>query len=234
MAEMQDDAGNHGIKEDAESKLAKAIFSEIYAHGIWGKSENHGGGRYYSGAGSHMPTFAEPYIRQVAQYLGTFPKKPDVADLGCGDFAIGSQIRPYCGRYIAGDIVDDVIAYNRQRFTDLDVDFQVLNLAESPLPGADIVFVRQVFQHLSNAMIQKSLDNIRRSYPILVLTEHVPGGNAFVPNMDMAINADIRMVQGSGVVITAPPFSVPVKSQTVICDVDLGTSRVVTTVYEFA
>lgn len=86
--------------------------------------------------------------------------KPDVVDLGCGDFKVGSQLRPWCGRYTACDVVPDLIAFNRTAFTQLDVDFRVLDMVEDPLPAGDVVFVRQVLQHLSNAAISKAIAKI--------------------------------------------------------------------------
>jgi len=47
-----------------------------------------------------------------------------------------------------------------------------------------VVFIRQVLQHLSNAHILRAIPKIAASYRFLVLTEHLPLGEAFTPNLD--------------------------------------------------
>ncbi len=102
------------------------------------------------------------------------PQKPDVMDLGCGDFNIGSQIRGFCEKYIACDIVDSLIAQNRVIYENLNVDFRIFDLTAEKCETVDIVFLRQVLQHLSNDDIKKGLRNIIPYCKYLVLTEHWP------------------------------------------------------------
>lgn len=98
---------------------SRDIFAEIYSAGLWGGTQD---GDFYSGVGSHDPALTGPYVASVSDWLKSIGT-PDVVDLGCGDFAIGSQLRPYCGHFIAADIVPPLIERNRQRFASLDVDF---------------------------------------------------------------------------------------------------------------
>jgi hypothetical protein len=74
-------------------------------------------------------------------------------DLGCGDFNVGSQLRPYCSEYVACDIVQSLIERNKLKFADRGVEFRALDMASDPLPAGDVVFIRQVLQHMSNAQI---------------------------------------------------------------------------------
>ena len=146
------------------------------------------------------------YVNAVSEFLRGLGK-PDVVDLGCGDFKVGSQIRPLCGRYTACDVVPELIDFNRGAYEQLDVDFRVLDITADALPEGDVVFVRQVFQHLSNAAIAKAMAKIVAHYKYLVLTEHVPALAGFVPNVDIATGAGTRLQIGSGVVLTSPPFN---------------------------
>ena len=91
-----------------KSLSTKEIFSEIYQKNLWGKSDNPDQ-PYYSGAGSHDKAITSVYLESVSSFLQTFSTKPAVVDLGCGDFFIGSQLRPYCGQYIACDTVSELI-----------------------------------------------------------------------------------------------------------------------------
>ena len=52
-----------------------------------------------------------PAIDLLAQ-VGPLPPGA-VVDLGCGDFTVGSKIRPLCGAYVACDVAAPVIAWNQ-------------------------------------------------------------------------------------------------------------------------
>ena len=80
------------------------IFKKIYDEKIWTPEKEKEKYKYYSGLGSYESVFINDYINKVKKYLKTLSKKPNVVDLGCGDFNIGSKIRKYCNKYIAIDI----------------------------------------------------------------------------------------------------------------------------------
>ena len=65
------------------------VFSKIYREGAWGASDKEGQ-TFYSGSGSHDSAIVSEYVASVNAFLKTLPEKPDVVDLGCGDFAVGS------------------------------------------------------------------------------------------------------------------------------------------------
>jgi len=201
-----------------KSVSTKDIFSEIYQKSLWGKSDNPDQ-PYYSGAGSHDKAITSVYLENVSSFLQTFSTKPAVVDLGCGDFFVGSQLRSYCGQYIACDIVPELIEYNKIKYNDLDVDFKNLDLITETLPVGDIVFIRQVLQHLSNEQIQKLISKLS-SYRYLILTEHLPKLKTFVPNLDKKPGSGIRLGYHSGIVLTLPPFHLKVVNEQVLCEVE--------------
>ena len=200
-----------------KSLNVQEIFSEIYEKALWGKSEDpeH---RYYSGTGSHDKNITNIYIDNVAHFLKSLPTKPNVVDLGCGDFLVGSQIRAYCNNLVACDIVPQLIEYNKQKYVDLNVDFRVLNLITDQLPVGDIVFIRQVLQHLSNEQIQKIIPKLHLNYSYLFLTEHLPISKSFSYNLDIPTGPYIRIAFNSGVVLTAPPFNLKTLGEQIICE----------------
>jgi len=210
----------------------KEIFHRIYTDGTWNASQGQTG--FYSGSGSHSQALVAPYVEAVAKFLRTLPNKPVVADLGCGDFAVGSQLRPLCSQYIACDVVEPLIEQNRKRFASLDVDFRALDITADALPPADVAFVRQVLQHLSNAHVQSMVAKAARAYHFLIVTEHLPA-QSFVPNRDKPAGPHVRINSGgppSGVVLTEPPFNLHPLRESVLCEVRdyLGVIR--TTLYE--
>jgi SAM-dependent methyltransferase len=214
------------------SLSTKDIFTKIYNEGAWGQSDDKGQAMY-SGTGSHNDALVAPYIDAVRTFLKTYAAKPDVVDLGCGNFYLGSRLRDLCGRYTACDIVEPVIASNKAAFADLDVDFRVVDMARDALPAADVVFVRQVFQHLSNAEIGRALEQIKEKYRVLVLTEHLPKGT-FTPNIDKATGPDIRLGFNSGVVLTSAPFNLVPKETSLLCEVEENGGIIRTLCYRLA
>jgi hypothetical protein len=157
-----------------------------------------------------------PYVGAAGRFLHSLPSPPSVVDLGCEDFNVGAQLRPYCGRYVACDVVPALIQRNKEMYAAVQVDFRCLDIIEDDLPDGDIAFLRQVPQHLNNAQISKVVQKLYR-YKFLVLTEHVPTNRGFPPNRDKATGGGVRLSEGSGVVVTEPPFLLKAKSESVLC-----------------
>ena len=204
-------------------------FSIVYSDGLWGRS-GESAHPFSSGTGSHDQEIVSAYVSSVIDWIGSFPEKPDVVDVGCGDFHVGSRIRPACGRYSAFDCVPSLIESNRLRWASHGVEFELLDISsDSPHP-ADIVFVRQVFQHLPNELIAQALTRLTGTCTWLVVTEHLPDGE-FVANADKAIGPDIRCTSGSGVVLTDPPFSLKPIETLERCRVSAASGSIVTMAY---
>ena len=201
----------------------KEIFTHIYDNNVWVSPDRNV--KYYSGGGSHEPQIVLPYVEAVTKLLGLFSSPPNVVDLGCGDFAVGSKYRHACNRYIACDIVDGLIEHNKVVYKDLNVDFRVLNIVEDEIPDGDIVFIRQVLQHLSNASIKKIIDKVSKKFKHIVITDNIHSGEDAVPNIDIEDGHKCR--HKSGVVLTQPPFNLKPSAEFRICAVN----SIVTTLY---
>lgn len=184
-----------------ENLSPKELFERIYEDRIWGASSDPTD-CLISGGGSHTPEFVTAYVAGLEKFLRTFPVKPDVVGLGCEDFAVGSQIRSQYATYIACDIVEPLIRRNCERFASLDVDFRVLDITADPLPAGQMVFIRQVLQHLSNSQIQSTIAKIPGTYRYLVLTEHLPASGTFVPNLDKPAGPHTRLEAGGARVLS--------------------------------
>jgi SAM-dependent methyltransferase len=198
-----------------EGRPVEEIFAAIYRERRWGAGADAIGDGFSSGDGTHTSSVVLPYISAVRIFLESLPCPPSVVDLGCGDFNVGQQLRPFCGPYVACDVVPPLIERNKQKFADGNVDFRSLDIIDDELPEGDIVFLRQVLQHLNNAQILRIVPKLYR-YRFLVLTEHLPANGAFPPNLDKPTGAGTRLPQNSGVVLTASPFSLRVKSESVL------------------
>lgn len=209
-------------KREYANLSTRQIFTRIYAEGTWGR-DSANTSVFFSGTGSRTNGVVDPYVRAAAKVLADIAaakqRKPDAVDLGCGDFHVGAQLRPHCGSYTACDIVEPLITYNKEKFRHLDVDFLQLDLVVDPLPSGDIVFLRQVLQHLSNKQISAALPRLFAKYEFILVTEHLPATEPFRPNLDKPTGANIRPSLSSGVVLTQPPFNISVKQETRICEV---------------
>ena len=114
--------------------------------------------------------------------------------------------------------------------------FEVLDIVRDPLPEGDVVFIRQVFQHLSNAHIAAVIRKLHRC-PRWIVTEHLPAGSDFVANLDKHPGLNIRLdapeAGGSGVVLTAPPFNIRPAGEQILCEVPSYGGVIRTTAYRF-
>ena len=194
------------------------IFKEIYLQKLWTPEYLKSDYQFYSGVGTYLPELIDVYISEVKIFLLSLPKKPDVVDLGCGDFTIGSKLRKFCNNYIAVDIFDEIINYNKTKYEDLNVDFRALDITSDKLPSGDVGFVRQVLQHLSNESIVNFVKAIKNKYKYLIITEHFPSSKNFVANLDKPTGPDVRLYDKSAVILTKPPFNLRVIKDTDVCE----------------
>ncbi len=215
------------IDESFKGRPPEQVFSEIYARGMWGRGAD---GALASGEGSHRSAITGPYVEAVRAFLKQFPRPADVVDLGCGDFAVGSRIRDLCGRYIACDVVPAVIAQNCKAFADSDVEFRQIDIVADALPPGGVAFIRQVLQHLSNAQIAAVAAKLP-AYRTVIVTEHLSPSAKLAPNLDKPAGPGTRL--SSGVILTAPPFSLKPRRATVLCTVPVDDGVIETIAYEF-
>jgi hypothetical protein len=189
-------------------------FDEVYRRGLW-KS-----GDAYSGPGSEG-LLADRYVALVQDYAATH-KLRTVVDAGCGDFFVGSRLASSFDGYTALDVSPLIIEINKRRYVDPNmqhVSFGVADMTSTTFPRADLILIRQVLQHLTNAQIERILSNLEASeWRRALITEDVsrPGNNP-IPNLDMpSHSARTRIPLGSGVFIDEPPFNRAAKRLAVI------------------
>lgn len=200
--------------EKYEGLPVEKVFSDIYRTKEWGGDD----GEFYSGTGSHDPAVVAPYVAAVRCIMQSLPRKPVIVDIGSGDFNIGSHFIEQAAHYFACDVVPELQTHNRQKFGAANVEFLSLDATRDPLPAGDIICIRQVLQHLSNAQIVAVVEKCK-AFDRWIITEHLPADPDFVPNIDIHAGCGIRMLVGSGVVLTAPPFAVKGYSVRTLCEV---------------
>lgn len=205
----------------------KEAMVQVYKKKLWGDNKS----VFYSGEGSHHPKIVAPYVTVLRSFLTSFDHLLTVCDLGCGDFNIGKQLVQYTQKYIAVDIVPELIAHNKAQFNATNLEFYCLDIAVDDLPSGDCALVRQVLQHISNAEILKICKKLRQ-FKYVILTEHLPEGD-FIPNKAIISGQGTRMKKNSGLHLLEPPFNMQVKEEQELLSVVLGDGRgvIVTSLY---
>ncbi|MFN3565563.1 MAG: class I SAM-dependent methyltransferase [Burkholderiaceae bacterium] len=182
--------------------LAEA-FDRVYAQGLWGASSDEP-----SGSGSYG-RWADEYVEHVRS-LAELEGLRTAVDVGCGDFHVGAELCDRFERYEAIDASRLIIERNRERFRHLPhVRFSVLDATREPLPAADLIMIRQVLQHLSNAQIEAVLRNAEAAARrLIVVAEHGLSAEAISAyNVDLGSHSpSTRLALRSCVRIDRPPF----------------------------
>jgi hypothetical protein len=217
----------NGFKKIKKPWPTKDAMVQIYKLNLWGGDSSD----FYSGIGSHHPELIHPYLEVVTSFLTSFKSPPIVCDLGCGDFNVGKELVKHTKKYIAVDIVPDLIVNNKIKFKDKNLEFLCLDIAVDELPSGDCAIVRQVLQHVSNAEVQRILKKLMH-YKYVIITEHLPKGD-FIPNKDIISGQGIRLKKQSGLHVIAAPFYFQVKEEQQLLAIEISNGRevIVTTLY---
>jgi SAM-dependent methyltransferase len=218
----------NGTQEIKKPWPTKDAMEQVYEMKLWGDNKSD----FYSGLGSHDPEIINPYLEVLISFLTSFKNPLRVCDLGCGDFNVGKELVKHTKKYVAVDIVTNLIEYNKEKFKAENLEFHCLDIAVDDLPSGDCVILRQVFQHLSNTEV-KIVVNKLTDYKYVILTEHLPEGD-FVPNKDIISGQGIRLKKRSGINLLAAPFNLKVKEEKQLLSVILNDYKgaIVTTCYK--
>lgn len=219
-----------------ENKIRKAkkpwptkdAMKQVYEMKLWGDNQSN----FYSGTGSHNPEIVNPYIDIITSFLTSFKNPLVVCDLGCGDFNVGKELVKYTKKYIAVDIVPELIEYNKERFNEENLEFYCLDIATDDLPFGDCALLRQVLQHLSNAEVESIISRLT-GFKYVIVTEHIPEGD-FMPNIEIISGQGTRLKKQSGLNLLAPPFYFKAKEEKQLLSIILKDHKgvIVTTCYK--
>ena len=192
-------------------KSNREIFSEIYSNSLWHKMP---GEKFGSGSGSHDEKIIVPYINLLIPLIVNNNIRL-ITDLGCGDFWIMRHVLGFLAEknynffYNGVDVVEDLINYNRETFRHPNIKFHCMDAAQddSELPFGELLIIRQVLQHLSNADVKKILSKTK-DFKYMLITEHIYDGADAIFNVDQSANINVRLsVAKSGLYLEKPPFN---------------------------
>ncbi len=174
----------------------RETFTRIYTERAWGDGES------ASGAGSSL--METRVIRDTIPPLLASLGCRSLLDLPCGDFHWMRHVALDGIQYRGGDIVEPLIARNRELYGGQHRSFETLDLFAGPLPRVDVVLCRDCLGHLSHADGRRALANIKASGSRYLLTTTYP---AIIPSR--GLNTSIKTGQWYAINLEAAPFRLP-------------------------
>lgn len=178
----------------------RETFTRIYTERAWGDGES------ASGAGSSL--METRVIRDAIPPLLTSLGCRSLLDLPCGDFHWMRHVALDGIQYRGADIVEPLIARNRELYGGQHRRFEVLDLLAGPLPRVDVVLCRDCLGHLSHQDGRRALANIKASGSRYLLTTTYPK-----VSRARALNAPITTGQWYAINLEAAPFRLPAPMQ---------------------
>jgi len=185
---MPGDAKTHNpspIAEDAEAFRKK--YEEDGSD--WGKN---------SGPGSN-PYHTIDYVAFLSKFIH-MNRVRTIVDIGCGDWQFSRQINFGGASYLGLDIVPSVIERNKAMHARSGVDFALMPKTPDGLPAADLLLIKDVLQHLPDAMIEVYAKLVFPRFRFCLVT------NSFT-KLNTPTNVDIRAGDFRCLDLTAPPFN---------------------------
>lgn len=120
----------------------KAVFSYIYQNRLWGKEES------VSGTESSLAQTA--VLREQLPVLCRRYGVRTLLDIPCGDFNWMRAVDLDGMVYQGADVVDELIQTCRSQYATRNIQFEVMDLLEDPLPRVDLILCRDCLVHFSN------------------------------------------------------------------------------------
>ncbi len=149
------------------TKTVEEIFTETFRKRYWRSKES------VSGRGAELNQTT--VLRSELPALLRRYHIRSLLDLPCGDFNWMQHVDLRDVHYTGGDIVEDLVAQNREQYGDARRTFRRLDLLTDALPDADCILVRDCLVHFSLAHIGQALDNLKKSNITYLLTTSFPG-----------------------------------------------------------
>lgn len=137
-----------------------STFSDIYINHKWVRG---------SGRGSDKEC-TDKYRSLLYEILKEYNIK-SIIDYGCGDWKMLSSFKfDENQTYVGYDIVELVIEANKRKFSSKNIKFYKINNSLDELFPADIIMIKDVFQHWNNRNILNFIKHILPKYKYSLIT----------------------------------------------------------------
>ncbi len=151
-----------------------------------------------SGTGSYLENTEG--VREAMPGLLRELKIATMLDAPCGDFNWMKEVDLGEIRYTGGDIVRNVVEYNRKEYGCDRRRFIHLDITQGPIPKTDLILCRDCLVHLSSEHIFAALRNFQQSGSEYLLTTHFT---------ELVENKDIITIQWRPLNFCLSPFNFP-------------------------
>ena len=165
------------------STSLNSVFADIYAKNLWGhgNSASRKNKKFYSGGGSELENDRDAgYVKLVQSYVDR-PDVNTVVEIGCGDWEIGTRINWGKVHYTGYDVVEEVVRYNQDNFSSANVMFACANLIPTDDVQADLLIVKDVFQHLPPSYCARFVRRIPLNFKYNLITNDRGGNTEITP-----------------------------------------------------
>ena len=145
--------------------LNKIVFNSIYKSNHWNKSQTFDLNQSCSGPGSKANSIQTNNLILEFQKFFKQNNIKNILDAPCGDCAWIKKIFNTDIKYTGIDIVDDLIAKNKENFKlNKNVNFYCKDLSEyNEFSDYDFILLRDFFIHLPLPLITQILSNLKNS-----------------------------------------------------------------------
>jgi SAM-dependent methyltransferase len=157
-----------------------------------------------SGPGSRLEENTE-----MIEFLECFirvKKIKTILDIGCGDWQYMQAVDLQGCKYIGIDCVQSVVDADTAKFGNENVEFRCGDILECEFPPADMVIIKDVVIHLTNAQIFKLWERVKGyKHVIFVFDDKASNPAAYKDEIE---TGDFRSLD-----LHAEPFKFPLNSQ---------------------
>lgn len=142
--------------------MSKELFTSYYKKNSWhGKESVSGPGSDYE-----QTKFLIPELEILLRDL----KITTILDAPCGDFNWMKRVDLGKIKYHGGDIVEELIQANNNKYHNKNIKFSVIDIVNDKLPKVDLIMVRDCLVHLPTDDVFKAIKNIKESGSKYLLT----------------------------------------------------------------
>lgn len=144
-------------------------FTMIYKSGFWT------GYKFKNKSGSGSCLSATINIRnELSKFLQEYSIK-SIFDVPCGDLNWISEMEFGNINYIGGDIVKELVSINQNKYVNNNkFKFVYFNLLKDDIPDVDVIFIRDLFIHLSNEQVSLIMSKVLSSSVKYIITTTYP------------------------------------------------------------
>lgn len=173
-------------------KSMQEVFYEIHSRNLWGNLES------CSGFNSSLEA-TEDLRAQLPRLIANLGVRT-MLDIPCGDFNWMRATELKLESYIGADIIDQLVARNREMHERPGRRFTRIDIVADLLPRVDLVLCRDLFIHFPDDHVRRAVANIRASGSTFLLTTSFRRTRR---------NTNIPMGSFRPINLERPPFSWP-------------------------